>query len=87
VLREACVVRVLVTGSAGWLGQAIVPRLVRARHFVIGIDPVAAETTHGVGSIEIAGSSARCCAKRVGRDRPRRYRRALDALAAQPPVG
>lgn len=44
--------RVLVTGSSGWLGQTLVPRLVRAGHLVVGIDPVAAPTTHVIGSVE-----------------------------------
>lgn len=43
--------RILVTGSSGWLGQTLVPRLQRDEHAVVGIDPVAAPTTHIVGSI------------------------------------
>ena len=43
--------RILVTGSSGWLGQTLVPRLRRAGHEVVGIDPVPAETTQAVGSI------------------------------------
>jgi nucleoside-diphosphate-sugar epimerase len=43
--------RVLVTGSSGWLGQALVPRLKRDGHEVVGIDPVPAPTTTVVGSI------------------------------------
>jgi UDP-glucose 4-epimerase len=45
-------VRVLVTGAAGWLGRALVPRLRRDGHFVIGLDPVASPTTTLVGTIE-----------------------------------
>ena len=43
--------RVLVTGSSGWLGQTLVPRLRRDGHEVIGIDPVPAKTTAVIGSI------------------------------------
>jgi UDP-glucose 4-epimerase len=43
--------RVLVTGSSGWLGQTLVPRLRRSGHEVVGIDPVPAPTTRVVGSI------------------------------------
>src|SRR5262245_26855535 len=43
--------RVLVTGSSGWLGQTLVPRLRHAGHAVMGIDPVPAATTEAVGSI------------------------------------
>src|SRR6185437_4175120 len=41
----------LVTGSSGWLGQTLVPRLKRAGHNVIGLDPVPAPTTDIVGSV------------------------------------
>jgi UDP-glucose 4-epimerase len=43
--------RILVTGSSGWLGRTLVPRLRREGHHVVGIDPVAAETTEIVGSV------------------------------------
>jgi UDP-glucose 4-epimerase len=43
--------RILVTGSSGWLGQTLVPRLIAQGHEVIGIDPVPAATTRVVGSI------------------------------------
>jgi UDP-glucose 4-epimerase len=43
--------RVLVTGSAGWLGHALVPRLVALGHQVFGLDPVESPTTHIVGSV------------------------------------
>jgi UDP-glucose 4-epimerase len=42
---------VLVTGSSGWLGRNLVPRLEPEGHTVIGLDPVPAPTTHVVGSI------------------------------------
>jgi UDP-glucose 4-epimerase len=44
-------VNILVTGSSGWLGQALVPRLVAEGHRVVGLDPVAAPTTEVVGSV------------------------------------
>jgi UDP-glucose 4-epimerase len=43
--------RVLVTGSSGWLGQTLVPRLKAEGHDVVGIDPVPSEMTTIVGSI------------------------------------
>jgi UDP-glucose 4-epimerase len=43
--------RVLVTGSSGWLGRSLVPRLERAGHEVIGLDPLPAEATRVVGSV------------------------------------
>ncbi len=43
--------RILVTGSSGWLGQTLVPRLRRDGHFVVGLDPVASATTQIVGSV------------------------------------
>jgi UDP-glucose 4-epimerase len=43
--------RILVTGSSGWLGQTLVPRLIACSHEVIGIDPVPAPTTRVVGSV------------------------------------
>jgi len=44
--------RILVTGSSGWLGQTLVPRLKTGGHTVIGLDPVPAPTTDIVGSVE-----------------------------------
>jgi UDP-glucose 4-epimerase len=44
-------VNILVTGSSGWLGQSLVPRLVAEGHRVVGLDPVAAPTTEVVGSV------------------------------------
>jgi UDP-glucose 4-epimerase len=43
--------RILVTGSSGWLGQSLVPRLERAGHSVFGLDPRPAPATKVVGSI------------------------------------
>lgn len=43
--------RILVTGSSGWLAQTLVPCLLRQGHQVVGIDPVPSQTTHIVGSI------------------------------------
>ncbi|HVN27657.1 MAG TPA: NAD(P)-dependent oxidoreductase [Candidatus Binataceae bacterium] len=43
--------RILVTGSSGWLGQTLVPRLIAQGHEVFGIDPMPAPTTRVVGSI------------------------------------
>jgi UDP-glucose 4-epimerase len=42
---------ILMTGSSGWLGQHLVPRLKRAGHTVIGLDPVAGAHTDIVGSV------------------------------------
>lgn len=42
---------ILVTGSSGWLGQTLVPRLQRDGHVVVGLDPVPGPTTHVVGSV------------------------------------
>src|SRR5262249_11009238 len=42
---------ILVTGSSGWLGQTLVPKLLREGHAVIGLDPVPGPTTHVVGSV------------------------------------
>ena len=39
------------TGSSGWLGQALVPRLAKDGHEVIGLDPVPSPTTQVVGSV------------------------------------
>ena len=43
--------RILVTGSSGWLGQTLVPRLKRDGHDVIGLDPKPSPLTTVVGSI------------------------------------
>jgi UDP-glucose 4-epimerase len=43
--------RILLTGSSGWLGQTLAPRLARDGHTVIGLDPVPSPITQIVGSI------------------------------------
>jgi UDP-glucose 4-epimerase len=43
--------RILVTGSSGWLGQTLVPRLRRDGHAVVGLDPVPSVLTDIVGTI------------------------------------
>lgn len=43
--------RVLVTGSSGWLGQTLVPRLRAAGHEVVGLDLAESPMTQVVGSI------------------------------------
>src|SRR4051794_30008703 len=48
--------RVLVTGSSGWLGQTLVPLLRRSGHEVVGIDPVPGDTTEVVASIADSGA-------------------------------
>lgn len=42
---------ILVTGSSGWLAQDLVPRLKRAGHAVIGLDPVPGPHTDVVGTV------------------------------------
>ena len=43
--------RILVTGSSGWLGQTLVPRLSQEGYHVVGMDPVPSPTTQIVGSV------------------------------------
>ena len=43
--------RILLTGSSGWLAQALVPRLRRDGHDIVGLDPVPGPFTDLVGSI------------------------------------
>ena len=42
--------RILVTGSSGWLGRTLVPRLQGVGHDVIGLDPTPSPLTKVVGS-------------------------------------
>jgi UDP-glucose 4-epimerase len=43
--------RVLLTGSSGWLGRFLAPRLRKAGHRVIGLDVVAGAATDVIGSV------------------------------------
>ncbi|MDG4874554.1 NAD(P)-dependent oxidoreductase [Mesorhizobium sp. WSM4935] len=43
--------RILLTGSSGWLGSALQPRLESLGHQVIGLDPVLSARTQVVGSV------------------------------------
>jgi UDP-glucose 4-epimerase len=43
--------RVLLTGSSGWLGRVLAPRLRAAGHVAIGLDIVPGAHTHIVGSV------------------------------------
>ncbi|TIW72963.1 MAG: NAD(P)-dependent oxidoreductase, partial [Mesorhizobium sp.] len=43
--------RILLTGSSGWLGSTLLPRLEALGHDVIGLDPVTSARTQVVGSV------------------------------------
>jgi len=43
--------RILLTGSSGWLGRYLAPRLREAGHFVIGLDVAPGENTDVLGSV------------------------------------
>ncbi|QOZ27917.1 NAD(P)-dependent oxidoreductase [Bradyrhizobium sp. CCBAU 51753] len=43
--------RVLLTGSSGWLGRFLAPKLRRAGHSVVGLDIVSGEATDIIGSV------------------------------------
>jgi nucleoside-diphosphate-sugar epimerase len=43
--------RVLLTGSSGWLGRFLAPRLRAAGHVAIGLDVVPGADTQVVGSV------------------------------------
>jgi nucleoside-diphosphate-sugar epimerase len=52
--------KVLVTGSSGHLGEALVRTLRRAGHDVVGLDILASPFTTCVGSLTDRGDSRRC---------------------------
>lgn len=43
--------RILLTGSSGWLGRYLAPRLAAAGHEVIGLDPAPGKHTQVIGSV------------------------------------
>jgi len=43
--------RLLLTGSSGWLGRFLAPRLREAGHEVLGLDPAPGADTHIIGSV------------------------------------
>lgn len=50
---------ILVTGSSGYLGQALIPALRQAGHRVVGLDPLPSTTTDVVGSVADRATVAR----------------------------
>jgi NAD(P)-dependent dehydrogenase (short-subunit alcohol dehydrogenase family) len=50
--------RVLVTGSSGWLGRFLAPRLRAAGHVAIGLDIAPGAHTHVVGSVGAVSDAA-----------------------------
>src|SRR5215472_16517022 len=48
---KGCLMRVLLTGSSGWLGRFLVPRLRAAGHVAVGLDVAPGTDTHVVGSV------------------------------------
>ena len=62
---------ILVTGSSGWLGQTLVPRLSRDGHRVVGLDPEPGPTTEIVGSVVDRAVVRRIIRERIAAgDRP-----------------
>ncbi|RWQ79820.1 MAG: NAD(P)-dependent oxidoreductase, partial [Mesorhizobium sp.] len=43
--------RILLTGSSGWLGSALAPRLRALGHDLVGLDPVPSVQTQVIGSV------------------------------------
>ena len=56
--------RVLLTGSSGWLGRFLAPMLRRAGHDVVGLDVAAGADTAVIGSVADAALIARVFAER-----------------------
>ena len=54
--------RVLLTGSSGWLGRFLAPKLQTAGHAVVGLDIVAGDATDVLGSVADRGTIERVLA-------------------------